>query len=321
MEQKDNSDEVWHSQEQLSPLNLKETKEKFEKRIDFYLSRSNSINSEYSSPTTIKPRRVSEYINNKKNGKCIWLFKSDDQTFSSGYTNSPIKGQGFFSDGKKSGEFVFYYKNGTIKQTIIYKDNKRHGTYKCYYENQRLALSGEYHHDERHGYWNWYYKNNKLKCRGKYFNGFKQGKWQFYYFMEEMESEGSFIALSENKDTEKKSIVAKYPIYDFIEAHESCYEEVPFGNWVYYFDNGQVKCYGDYNSKGVKIGKWVKHFSNGEMDSVGSYNLNGSSRKIDLWQEFYRTGSLKSKGKYSELGQKTGFWEFYHQNGELSSSG
>ena len=50
--------------------------------------------------------------------------------------------------------------------------------------------------------------------------------------------------------------------------------------------------------------------------------LNESGNKIGYWEWYHNNGEIRSKGNYSDDGKKIGYWEdFYYRNGEISSKG
>ena len=72
-------------------------------------------------------------INNRKQGKWIYFFKSQA---------SKIQKTGAYLNNRKTGLWKTYYINGNLKSEITYKNNRPDGYAKIYYENGKLSEEG-----------------------------------------------------------------------------------------------------------------------------------------------------------------------------------
>lgn len=98
---------------------------------------------------------------------------------------------GFYKDGKKDGEFIFYYPDGNIKLIANFAVNERDGTWKEFYPNGILKLEVRYidnielliHMNDENG--NSILHGNKVKFKqkgltmdGQVLDQCRQGKWK-----------------------------------------------------------------------------------------------------------------------------------------------
>ena len=63
-----------------------------------------------------------------------------------------------------------------------------------------------------------------------------------------------------------------------------------YGNWIFYFDNGQVETKGRFNKTGERVGRWKYYFDNGAKKQVSKYSKNGN--RIGVWKVFNEDGDL-----------------------------
>ena len=86
------------------------------------------------------------------------------------------------------------------------------------------------------------------------------------------------------------------------------------GEWVWYYDNGQLDWKGTYRN-GKKEGEWVLYHDNGQLSLKGTYR-NGQLE--GEWVLYRDNGQLWRKGTYRN-GKKEGEWVRYGDDGQLWS--
>ena len=111
------------------------------------------------------------------------------------------------------------------------------------------------------------------------------------------------------------------------------------GQWVYYYDGGQLKSVGRFNL-GFEDGIWglfydnrqltqEEFWDNGRLLNVGPYySYNGKeTRDAGTLKDgtgtritYYVTGQKESEGKYLS-GKADGLWMYYHESGRKASEG
>ena len=87
------------------------------------------------------------------------------------------------------------------------------------------------------------------------------------------------------------------------------------GEWVEYYDNGQIR-YKGYFFEGKREGEWVLYHNNGKLFSKGFYV---EGKQTGEWEFYYEDGQLWYKGSFSE-GKKTGEFVYYYENGQIKST-
>ena len=63
---------------------------------------------------------------------------------------------------------------------------------------------------------------------------------------------------------------------------------------------------------GKKVGEWVEYYENGQMSSSYTYDNDGAA--FGEWIEYHQNGQIKMTGKYID-GVKHGQWITYYDNG------
>lgn len=221
--------------------------------------------------------------------------------------------------GRKQGPWKDFYEDGTLKKEGVYLEGEKHGFFKMYkpdgslddiqkwvmgeretrdpavadaevkrnyYPTGEVRVMASYLDGELHGVRREFdfFGNvtaSQIMEHGKKIaegiidlEGMKQGKWKYYYSTGELKWEGQY------KD------------------------DMPVGERVYYFRNGEVEQRGAFNQQGQETGKWEWFFSNGQLRKMEHYRdgiLHG------LYEEYTREGKLWSKGEYIE-GSREGDW-------------
>jgi len=80
---------------------------------------------------------------------------------------------------------------------------------------------------------------------------------------------------------------------------------------VFYYESGEKRVEGYYNSEGKKDGKWVYWYENGNKWSEGYFTEGLDDKKRTTWHE---NGKLHFTGRLDK-GKRIGIWKFYDENG------
>jgi antitoxin component YwqK of YwqJK toxin-antitoxin module len=111
------------------------------------------------------------------------------------------------------------------------------------------------------------------------------------------------------------------------------------GQWVYYYDGGQLKSVGRFNL-GFEDGIWglfydnkqltqEEFWDNGRLLNVSDYNTLDGKETRDRGTlkggkgtriTYYVTGQKESEGSY-QGGKSEGLWMYYHESGRKASEG
>ena len=66
---------------------------------------------------------------------------------------------------------------------------------------------------------------------------------------------------------------------------------------------------------GIDYGEWVFYFPNGNIETKGRFNKIG--KRIGKWSYYYENGQLKQVSRYSRKGERYGKWKKYNEVGDL----
>ncbi len=174
-----------------------------------------------------------------------------------------------------------YSENGKrIAEGIIDEQGRRKGKWTDYYTDGSKRASGNYLNNRRSGSWTFYYRNGKIEQKGRFDKGRYHGAWHWYYPNGEIWREEQYFNGRED------------------------------GSFVEYGPNGEVLTSGSYMS-GEKDGEWS--YQVGDHLEKGSYII---GLREGVWEYYYRDGSLKYEGNYSQ-GNPDRKHKYYYPNGQL----
>lgn len=88
----------------------------------------------------------------------------------------------------------------------------------------------------------------------------------------------------------------------------------PYGEWRYYFENGDLKMRGDLTSNNT--GYWEYYFESGNIKQEGKIINN---KQEGLWKYYFENGKIKSQGAYLN-GIKKDSWTYYYEDGNKKAS-
>lgn len=170
------------------------------------------------------------------------------------------------------------YPSGTLKSSQEYKGKKQHGVSTWYFENGNKELEVNYVDDKPHGTTTRWYHGGIKESLDTYVEGKRTGpsrKWDTQGLLTE----------------------------EFNYLNDSLH-----GNYLLYYENGQVKIEGYYNM-GLYDSTWTYFDITGMKVGDGSYK-NGSG----LQRAFYPNGKLRLTVPY-ENNKRNGYEIWYNQEG------
>ena len=89
-------------------------------------------------------------------------------------------------------------------------------------------------------------------------------------------------------------------------------EGLRHGEWISFYENGQVKNRGRYLA-GQKEGLWSGYYRSGQLFYRGAYKAN---QKDGSWVSYYEDDTLFYQGAYL-LGKETGEWTAFNPDGSV----
>lgn len=144
-------------------------------------------------------KEKSFYINDKLNGYYEKYHNKSDQLSMTGY----------YSKGRRDGNFVWYYESGRIKKKCHYRHGLLLGKCESWYDNGELKLSYENYGGNFNGKFISYYNNGQINVICNYKFGKLNGKYKHYlrngnlkldcnYINDEFD--GKYIFYNDNRD-------------------------------------------------------------------------------------------------------------------------
>ncbi|MGQ1889590.1 tetratricopeptide repeat protein [Thermophagus sp. OGC60D27] len=259
--------------------------------------------------------------------------------------------RGAYSNGKRTGKWVFFYKNGNVSQESIFNDGQIVGKQTVYFPNE--TIKAVYHYNNEgllDGLYEEYYKNGNIKSRGYYKDGQQDGAWDNYRPTGELETENYFLkgvpfgwqnyyAVDGTLSTRIKNIdgrtfriiefdsngniisdndFTRDSLFQIVNDHGTVIASAPITGGVIY---GPMKWYGSrgnvivaknfYND--MAEGDLFRYYDNGQILTQGQYL---SNNKIGKWVTYYETGEVEYVNHYLN-DQKDSLCFEYYQNGNI----
>ena len=204
---------------------------------------------------------------------------------------------------------IIFYKKGTLvgKELINRYDklNKKKGTWKVFYEDGKLKEESRYKNDLLNGYLKEYDQNGKLINATLYIDGVPQS------FTAEL------AALDIRKDYYPNGKVRVEGIYDITGKENGLFK---YFNTKGEIEKTEIYVHGVLIAKGLideagkRQGYWEEYYKTGNIKSKGKYK---DGKRIDEWEYYFANEQLQQKGKYLKGGKPTGLWLWYYDEGSV----
>jgi uncharacterized protein len=173
------------------------------------------------------------------------------------YPQGGIRSEGIYTDGIRTGEWVFYFANGMVEQRGTYDlRGREQGRWIWYYDNGNLRREEHYLNGVQHGGMVEYDEEGEIMAKGEFIEGEEDGEW--FYQNEGYRQEGPFV------------------------------EGVPDGEWIHYYPDGTPGFRGSFID-GLPDGKHVHFNYNGTVKTEGSYIM---GTRHGVWRYHDEEGNL-----------------------------
>jgi antitoxin component YwqK of YwqJK toxin-antitoxin module/Tfp pilus assembly protein PilF len=235
--------------------------------------------------------------------------------------------KGTYTNGLRTGEWIWYYENGTVKERSKFRNGLREGESEQFFSNgltsfkatyEKGLVEGEYtaydisgyktqqasmFHNQLNGLATAYYENGAKKAELNYLNGKLNGEFTVYTLDGKVSKKINYV-------NDLRQGNAKEYFEGKLQSEGDYKADERFGHWKTYFEDGTLYEEGDYKDKGLKNGQWDKYFRNGKLASKYFYTagkLNGVCTSYDtdgkIYCEYkYAAGKLKTEKFYNKDG-------------------
>jgi antitoxin component YwqK of YwqJK toxin-antitoxin module len=176
--------------------------------------------------------------------------------------------------GLKEGENIVYYENGQIHAKFKIKNGKHDGLSNAWFENGNKKSEVQFNNGLYQGLTTHFYENGNVKERHVWDKGLKNGLFQKY-------DENGFITEDGIFLNDKVIKLNEYYLYGVFRGTKYFKDdEIPDGQWIEYYENGNKKNEITY--------------SDGKYHGIGRmYDENENLRTEDHWVNGKKVSSKK----------------------------
>jgi antitoxin component YwqK of YwqJK toxin-antitoxin module len=256
-------------------------------------------------------RKVSQFINNKEEGKAT-EFEKDGRiitnlVYKNGFIYSEERINRYDLNGDRTGIWKDLYPSGIVKEEGNWRYGKRNGVFKFYDKKGALEKLEKYEDgvlvideastailDLRSDY----YDSGKVKSTGPYREGKKQGNFREY---------------------DEQGVEIGGVLYDGdVRIGEGRIDSLGrrIGPWKLYYPDGALRAVGEYK-EGLKEGPWQYYYADGKTEQKGIYK---GDLPTGLWQWYFANGKLHREENYRK-GKEDGHAVEYDENGAVIHEG
>ncbi|WP_115716982.1 toxin-antitoxin system YwqK family antitoxin [Gallaecimonas mangrovi] len=122
------------------------------------------------------------------------------------------------------------------------------------------------------------------------------------------------VGVTGKKHSRNGEEIAYYPSGKLLSKGEYRHNK-PYGKYVQYFENGQVRLEITYNKKGKLTGPLKEYWDNGKLKMTTTYERGRARNTEEV--DYYRSGEVKSHIEHDHKGQRTGTRTDYFKNGKV----
>lgn len=96
------------------------------------------------------------------------------------FENRQLMFTGEYTDGKKSGRWVYWNDMGAREREGEQEDDRREGEWREWHANGQLKSQGLFHANLAEGPWKFWHDNGQLFAEGEFINNKREGQWMFW---------------------------------------------------------------------------------------------------------------------------------------------
>jgi antitoxin component YwqK of YwqJK toxin-antitoxin module len=223
------------------------------------------------------------------------------------YENGKLKSEGSRKNFELDSLWIFYNEKGQRILDVNYKDGKKNGIKTTYLEQEKIQEI--FKNDIKEGFTRYYYPDGKIKTEIPFVKGLEQG------FGKEYSREGDIITLIEYK---------RGFVVERLKINRRDHNNLKQGRWYTFYNSGNVHIEGSYQDD-LKDGYFKEYAENGDLLNVDKYVKDVKQaeaqeiRKLDVKNEYYPDGKIKSSGTYRD-GIQEGIYREFSPVGQITHS-
>lgn len=229
------------------------------------------------------------------------------------YSDGEIKERTQYQSTTKSGWGINYYNNGQVRDSIFYRNNIPATSLLSFYTNGKLAISGIYNDfGKKDGWWTFYDTLGGISKLTEFTNDIEQTK-TFHF-----DKNGWMI-----KEIERFN---EGPIGD-INEENNYKDSVLHGQYIKYFENGNLEKTGEFINGGRKNTTWTEFYKSGKKfrEYLFTDNKGWTIKLINMWDKDGIQTVKDGKGKhvtyeYCQNGKPKTKMIVYYKNGQITEN-
>lgn len=278
----------------------------------------------YAQKDTINPNGYNTfyYPNGFKLSEGYFTQGKPDKYWITYYVNGTKKSEGNRKNYILDSIWIFYDEKGDTTETIYYIRGKKNGFCNKYYTkingNKNSIKTKElYLNDQKQGYSYYYYPNEVLHRKIKYIDNYKHGEGFEY------DTNSTLIAIEQYRHN---NLISRQAV------NRTNKEGKKTGIWVELFKNGKIKNEITFDN-GLPDGTYKEFSPGGKIINIEKYKSGKviyktseskkldtlSAKQIDIVQDFYPNGKIKSSKTYRDS-LPYGTHLFYDKNGKITNA-
>lgn len=98
--------------------------------------------------------------------------------FESYYPSGRIESAGFYEEGMRHGEWIWFFEDGSVKARCIYRHDK--GIFTSYFPSGKVLRRGRMLGLEREGVWTEWFESGSKRMEGLFLRGKQHGVWTYW---------------------------------------------------------------------------------------------------------------------------------------------
>jgi len=209
--------------------------------------------------------QTSDTVNQKNSkGERIGLWKEFHES-------GGVRYQGYFKNGKPTGEFNYFDKYGNKTMRVLHKANDSSAV-TFYHKGEKVMGTGQYYKQKKVGIWKNFDPAGDILSQSFYIDDKLNGPSRIYY------KDGSISEERHYKNGVEHGKHTEYHTNGKVKYEASFVDGYPDGEVVYFYETGRIQTVGYYRAA-VRNGAWRYYNQGGDLEYMRIFE-NGYDRGI-----------------------------------------